>query len=165
MKELQQHHARQVMGIVASDRDRSIMAIAVQAVNIAFSSLVDREEKREALKILQQVQSSCHKTSAGFASHTDNISSTTSQWHLAADMLEYELLSEPKASFPVEQSWLRAGTVPNTILDNSVNQQHSTKLSTSNPLQSAYFGHAGQPYKTWYQPAGGSAFEGFDFEL
>jgi hypothetical protein len=56
MKELQQHHARQIMGIVASDRDRSVMVIALEAINVAFLALVNSEEQKEASMILQAVQ-------------------------------------------------------------------------------------------------------------
>lgn len=164
MKELQQHHARQVMGIVASDRDRSMMVIAVQAANIAFSSLGDEDERKEAMRILQQVQSFCHETSIDSALHTKHTPTPISRWHLAADLPEYESISEPEPSFPVEDPWIRAEIMSNSINNNSINQQHSTEMSTGNPLQSAYFGHAGQPYKTWYQPAGRGAFEGFKFE-
>ncbi|TWU79060.1 hypothetical protein ED733_008598 [Metarhizium rileyi] len=146
MKELQQHHARQVMGIVASDRGRSVMTIALQAVNVAFLSLVDPDEREEASSILQEAQITTRKA------HAD-VQKMTGQWHLAVMELS-ELESVSAISFPFEQQpWFMAANVSNAMLNGFiVDQQDEHGLPVDNPLQLAHCGDADQPYKTWFQP-------------
>ncbi|KHN99345.1 C6 zinc finger domain-containing protein [Metarhizium album ARSEF 1941] len=158
MKELQLHHARQVMGIVASDRDRSVMTIAFQAVDVAFLSLVSPKEREEASSIIHQAQTSGH--GAGLDPHR-----TTRQRPLAVtDLSQRESVSA--LSLPFEQSWFRAANMSNCASWEFGNQQDGSEPPpVDNPLESAYFGHVNQPYKTWHQPVCGNGLEAFSFGM
>lgn len=158
MKELEQHHARQIMGIVASGRDRCVMVMAAQAVNIAFQSLADREEQEAALTILREVQAINHGTGAN--GHRQ--STMANQWPLAAlDAAELSTFSAASLSFG--QPWQIAASTLNFIPSTFMNHLDDNELPIENPLQSAYFGHRNQPYKTWYQPVCENGIKRFNF--
>ncbi|PHH78480.1 hypothetical protein CDD82_3033 [Ophiocordyceps australis] len=57
MKLLQLHHARQVLGLVASSRNENITSIAIQTATMAAEMLIDRSEQVEASKMLEGVRS------------------------------------------------------------------------------------------------------------
>ncbi|PHH60299.1 hypothetical protein CDD81_1889 [Ophiocordyceps australis] len=57
MKLLQLHHARQVLGLVASSRKDNITSIAIQTATMAAEMLMDRSEQVEASKMLEAVRS------------------------------------------------------------------------------------------------------------
>ncbi|KAK8920646.1 hypothetical protein VCV18_007949 [Metarhizium anisopliae] len=158
MKELQLHHARQVMGIVASDRDRSVMTIALQAVNVAFLSLVNPEERQEASSILHEARTSGANTNS-------EAHKMACQWRMAVMELS-ELESASVVPLPYEQSWFRAANMSNsTSWEFTSHQGSRAEAPIDNPLESAYFGHVDQPYKTWYQPVCGNDFQAFGFGM
>ncbi|KAJ4411663.1 hypothetical protein N0V85_003805 [Neurospora sp. IMI 360204] len=56
-RELQQHHARQVCGIAAHNKDRAVASIVTRCVATAGGVLSDRAEQTEALAILERISS------------------------------------------------------------------------------------------------------------
>lgn len=54
-RELQQHHARQVCGIAAHNKDRAVASILTRCVATVGGVLSDRAEQTEALAILERI--------------------------------------------------------------------------------------------------------------
>jgi hypothetical protein len=51
----QLHHAHQVCGIVAHTKDHGVASVAIRSLTIASSVLIDNEEQREVLAILNRI--------------------------------------------------------------------------------------------------------------
>ncbi|SPO01401.1 related to regulatory protein for the arginine catabolic pathway [Cephalotrichum gorgonifer] len=57
MRAIQLHHAHQVCGIVAHNKDRGVSSVAIRSLAIASSVLVDPAEQDEVLEIMEKITS------------------------------------------------------------------------------------------------------------
>ncbi|POR34727.1 Uncharacterized protein TPAR_05088 [Tolypocladium paradoxum] len=135
MKALQLHHARQILGIVASSRDCRLMSMAIQAASVASATLVDARERMEALDILGSIQSQ----PGGYMRHMDRKPQGGWERELGArgrDGTRVASCAAPTSQPDAEPLW------------NSDNPA----APRMNPLSSASFNHPNHPYKPWYRP-------------
>ncbi|KAK2594516.1 hypothetical protein QQS21_007797 [Conoideocrella luteorostrata] len=148
MKKLQQHHAYQVLGVVASNQNKAMAIIAVHTVAVALASLVKTEERQEALRILEAVSKDISVAETEATTDSEPSTNYQDQWSkFGVDM----------GVLPMPDSWPNADSVATSR--NNMDKIHGSEIPAVNPLWSAYFGHPGQPYKAWYRPTGEGAFK------
>lgn len=129
----QLHHARQMLGIVASSKGRKILPMATHAAVLASMALVDRREQAEALRILEGTGSrnaACMRAVEQRLKH---------KWAWReADEADVDGPAARPGGKPVE-----GGGGGSTSKQWPWNEAEAR----ANP---ASFNHPDQPYKTWY---------------
>ncbi|GJN79228.1 hypothetical protein PLIIFM63780_002741 [Purpureocillium lilacinum] len=145
MMALQHHHARQVLGIVASNRERKVIPMVMQAIVVASMALVDRAEQLEALSILQSIPG----RGVGYMREVEQKLKHAWRWPLAdsfAGVRGADAYSDRGGEATKHATqWQRP----------TMRSPRDKGIHTVNPLSSARIDHPQRPYKTWYRAAGG----------
>lgn len=145
MMALQHHHARQVLGIVASNRERKVIPMVMQAIVVASMALVDRAEQLEALSILESIPG----RGVGYMREVEQKLKHAWRWPLAdsfAGVRGADAYSDRGGEATKHATQWQGPTM---------RSQRDKGIHTVNPLSSARIDHPQRPYKTWYRAAGG----------
>lgn len=133
----QLHHAHQVCGIVAHTQDHGVASVAIRSLAVASSVLVDPDEQKEVLAILDRIN-----RDTGW--RLDNvISELTKAWNWA-DMSNPTTVLAPL--FSTSQPQHQAVMAPVPMVPRPVNPL----------LAKADFSNPDHPYPNWYRPPNGS---------
>ena len=148
-RSLELHHARQVLGIVASSKGRKMMPMARHAAVVASMALASRREQDEALRILGDGGSrsggACTRAVEarlmqawgwGGVSGAEGGRDVKGGLELGIEA-PVEGSGEAQSPPPWRQPW-------------PWSQLEEQSWPAASPLGSAGFNQANQPYKTWY---------------
>ncbi len=153
----QQHHAHQVCGIVAHNKDRGVASVSIRSLVIVSEVLTDYAEQREVVTILERIDRETGWKLAGV------ITGLRKGWgweRMNQPSLTAQLLMPPGNAMGVvaapQQMMLAPATqVPVTAAPQQMQPVVTTSASRPmrvNPLSFADFSLPNHPYQNWYEP-------------
>jgi hypothetical protein len=173
----QQHHAYQVCGIVAHNKDHGVASVSIRSLVIVSEVLTDYVEQQEVLSILQRID---HETGWKLAGVISNLKKRWGQENrdqpslVAAHLLSSALppgngmgSNQPLERMVNGQPLPGSSTTttpPQQIMSTSVTQTPATMAPQQmqpvvttrpmhiNPLSYADFSNPNHPYRNWYEP-------------
>jgi len=177
----QQHHAHQVCGIVAHNKDRGVASVSIRSLVIVSEVLTDYAEQREVVGILERIDREAGWKLAGIiaglkkrwagekmeqpslAAHllgsplppghcTSSYNNNNGTGKQLVDRLATgQLLST--SSTPTQQMMLvPVIQVPATAAPQQMQPVVASRPVRVNPLSFADFSHPNHPYQNWYEP-------------
>ncbi|KAI0396053.1 hypothetical protein F5Y17DRAFT_152810 [Xylariaceae sp. FL0594] len=176
----QQHHAHQVCGIVAHNKDRGVASVSIRSLVVVAEVLTDYAEQREVVGILERIDretgwklgsiiTELEKTWAGEQKEEPSSAAT----HLLGSLLSpgydrpyqshhsmargkqpisRQLFTTASTTPPPRQMMLvPVIQIPAATTTTAPLQMHPQPVRV-NPLNFADFNHPNHPYRNWYEP-------------
>ncbi|KAI1818400.1 hypothetical protein GGS20DRAFT_287551 [Poronia punctata] len=168
----QQHHAHQVCGIAAHNRDRGVASVSIRALALVSEVLTDYAEQREVVAILERTDRETGWKLAGVVAdlrkrwrwdggEKNNSDPQTHQLIFSPNNNEggykQQHLLTASSSAPSQQMMLVPTIqVPQQQMQPIVESSASTSASASRPIRNPFsfadFSHPNHPYRNWYEP-------------
>ncbi|KAI1765392.1 hypothetical protein GGR53DRAFT_519651 [Hypoxylon sp. FL1150] len=172
-RQVQQHHAHQVCGIVAHTEDRGVASVSIRSLAIVAEILTDTAEQREVVTTLGRIERDTGWKLAGVIQNLKRIWGweKIGQKGLAAQFLpragtsnkvtvglakqQYQQQHQQQHREPVKAQ--QTTTPPQSHIMTPVSQSAPQHLAAPrpmhvNPLSFADFSLPNHPYQNWYEP-------------
>lgn len=148
MRTVQLHHAHQVCGIVAHNKDRGVCSVAIRSLAIASSVLTDAAEQDEVLEIMRRITSESGWRLGGVTGELRKAwgRDAGEKAGLAAALMGPKRdVGAPAA--PVRT--VKEAPSPAPVLDRV---PPASGKAAVNPLSLGDFSLPNHPYQNWYEP-------------
>lgn len=151
MRNVQLHHAHQVCGIVAHNKDRGICSVAIRSLAIASSVLTDPAEQDEVLEIMGRIASESGWRLGGVTAELRRAwgREGSGKGALAA-LLGKKQEGRAGAGSPVPARQVKEAPSPAPVVE-KVAAPAPAKAAV-NPLSLGDFSLPNHPYQNWYEP-------------
>lgn len=151
MLSVELHHAHQVCGIVAHNKDRGICSVAIRSLAIASSALADPAEQDEVLEIMSRIANESGWRLGGV---TDGLKRSwgrqrSEKGGLVA-LLEQKQEERGGAGTPTPLKPVKEAPIPAPMVE-KVAPPVPVKAAV-NPLSLGDFNLPNHPYQNWYEP-------------
>ncbi|KAI0150687.1 hypothetical protein GGR57DRAFT_180448 [Xylariaceae sp. FL1272] len=157
----QQHHAHQVCGIVAHNKDRGIASVCIRSTAIVAEVLTDLAEQEEVISIIERIDSetawrlgavvkALKKTWGWEKDRTPSLASSVAAGIGMPTSILGNLSSEQSSRTPPQMAMSMAHT-PTTAMPQQM-QPVAPRPTRVNPLGFADFKLPNHPYQNWYKP-------------
>ncbi|KAI1266988.1 hypothetical protein F5Y18DRAFT_353870 [Xylariaceae sp. FL1019] len=151
----QQHHAHQVCGIVAHNKDRGIASVCIRSTALVAEVLTDLSEQEEVISILERIDAETawrlgavvkglKKTWGWEKDRTPSLASSVAAG-IGMPTSILSSLSERSQHIPVSMAHTPTTTMPQQM-------QPLARPMKVNPLGFADFKLPNHPYQSWYTP-------------